>query len=1851
MKLSTICLYAVLALCLFVSCNKKNTSVKSTIGSGYSEYINSYTSGVISCKAPIKITFSQEPINLKQPGEKLSEELIRLNPSVKGDIQWLDDRTLAFIPSEKMISDTRYSVKLELGKIIEVPKKYKTLEFDLKTIKQSFSINNLAVKPFGNNGLKYQLITGQVNTADFATNDQVESLVKVVKDKQSLGISWQHNENGRIHHFHTDSIERIEEPQLVSVKWNGDRIGVKKNGKEDLEVPSLDVFKLLNHSVVQQPEQHLLLRFSDPLLAEQNLTGLISIGNQNKLRTSIDNNEIRIYLPTRLSGEHDIYISNGIKNAGNFKLKEPIKFLARFEDLKPAVRLLGKGTITPSSEELIFPFEAVNLSAVDLRIIKIFTNNIHQFFQVNSYNGSSGIKKVGRLVYQDKIDLNVSSLSELKNWNTYSIDIAKLTDIEPGAIYRVQVRFRKEYSLYRKNKLPEENSTSILNDIDESKKKQNELNKWDEPGWYSDYYYPNGYEWSQRENPEHVSYFFSSRFVSKNLFATNLGIIAKGGNNNYMNFVVTNLKTTEPEEGVSLKIYNYQKQLMKRITTGSGGMVSVQLKHKPYLLVAEKDGQKAYLELDDGSSLSLSNFDVTGEVVQKGIKGYIYGERGVWRPGDKIYLTFILEDKQKNLPEGHPIILELVNSKGQTVLRQAKTESTNGFYCFTIETKPDDPTGNWRAYLKVGGQTFTKRIKVETVKPNRLKIDLKFENELLNITNGFEYARLKSNWLHGAIAKNLKADITVSFSKLKTQFKGFFNFTFDDPAKSFYSDEQEVYKGKLNTQGISKIEFKLPELTSASGMLTAHFTSRVFEETGDFSTDVQSIPFSPYSSYVGLKLQSNESSWYKTDTPYNVNVLTIDPHGKTTDRKNLELTIYKISWRWWWDSRADNLAHYVNDNYSQPISRQRINTTNGEKEIGFSIKYKNWDSNGRYLIRVKDMDSGHSAGLTAYFSKWGHWGSEGMQGGATMLSFKTDKEKYNVGEKASVTIPSGKNGKALVSIENGSDVLDLFWVETQEKNTQFEFDVKPEMAPNIFVNISLLQPHLQTENDAPIRLYGVVPVLIEDPKTHIEPQLEMPDELRPEESYQIQVSEKNDREMTYTIAVVDEGLLDLTRFKTPNPWPIFYAREALGVKTWDFYDEVIGAYGARLERAFAIGGDENLDAAKKKKVNRFKPVVQFLGPFKLEAGTSNSHDLKMPNYVGAVRAMIVAGDNGAYGNTDKSVKVLKPLMILPTLPRVLGPGEEVELPVNVFAMKPEVKNVKLEIELNEMFTAIEGISQKIEFTEPGDQIANFKLKVAEKTGIGRVKVKAKSGKYTSNYEIELEVRPSNPMVTNFTENIIEPGGKWETVAKKVGMAGTNSAKLELSSIPPLDLSRRLNYLINYPHGCIEQVTSGAFPQLMLDRLVDLNQDQKHEIEENIRIGLNKLTRFQITNGAFGYWPGLQYPSLWGTNYAGHFMLKAEEAGYFIPYGMKGKWISYQQNMARNWQRSTSSYKRSEYIQAYRLYTLALAQKPNFGAMNRLREEGNLSHLSKWRLAGAYALAGQPEVAEKIIRNLSKEVKVYRELSSTFGSDLRDKSMIVETLTQLNKQADAFKLVEEISTKLSSDDWMSTQTTAYSLLAISQFVGGDSSKSNKLEAQIVLGNNTSKSILSEKPVWQEEIQLDGDKTKVIIENKSDKIMYARVVSQGIPVTGDSTSVQSNLNMNITYTDMKGANINPAKIQQGTDFSVEISLHNPGTKGVYKEMALISIFPSGWEIINKRINDIDSPLKSDQFDFQDIRDDRIYTYFNLKPNEKKTFRLLLNAAYLGKFYLPSVSCEAMYDNRINARVPGKWVEVVK
>ncbi len=1840
---------------LLIQCGDDKKISKQAVNPAFTGYVAAFTSGVLSSRSTIQVRLMENMKNVTV-NQLIEKDLFDFEPDIAGKAYWIDQRTIEFKPDEELPSGQIYEAEFFLSKLIKVPDNLKTLTFQFQVMQQSVSVYYEGMKAMDTKDLKWQKIIGKLNTSDQANDNNIEKILTAKQNGKVLNIKWAHESGTRVHQFMIDSVHRTEDRGKVILEWDGSIIGSTSEGEMEVEIPPLGEFKVLNLNVVQQPTQYIAAYFSDPVDPNQNLEGLVRILDQ-EVRWIVEENIVKIYPKERLLGEVNVLIEDGIRNTLGYNLMEEFAQNVTFRSVKPNIELIGDGIILPSSDGLIFPFKAVSLKAVNVKIIKIFEDNVAQFLQVNQFDGTREMKRVGRIVYKNTVQLTSDKPIDYGQWNTFSLNLADLIQTDPGAIYRVHISFDQYQSLYPCNDNEQLGNEQV--GIGEDP----EMAGFDSPDdyyYYDDYYYDDygyDYNWDEKDNPCSSSYYArNAHSIARNVFASDLGIIAKGGNSNNLKVVVTDLRTTDPLPGVKLKIYNFQNRLMTEAKTDGDGMANIGLTKKPFLLVATNGKQVGYLRLDDGSALSMSMFNIGGQENQKGVKGFLYGERGVWRPGDTVFLNFIMEDELATIPDNHPVVLELYTPENQLIKRIVRTTSLNGFYNFTFETEPDAPTGKWLAKVKIGGSEFTQTIRIEAIKPNRLKIIIDFGNEILTNIGG-QKGQLQAKWLHGATAKNLKADVETILAEGKTNFKNYPDYHFDDPAKNFEAQEKTIFEGNLDENGIATINPAFQVGNNAPGMLKAQFKTRVFENSGDFSIDRYVLPYSPYRSYIGVKVPEG-SGWnsaiYSNENTL-VPVVIVDENGNPTSRDKVKIEIFDVYWRWWWESSDDyDLARYVSNREKNLLKTDYISTANGKAMYEMNLDGEYW---GRKYIKVTDPVSGHSTGQLFYTSYKGWWNSSGTEnpGGAEMLTFTTDKKSYKVGEEVQVELPNAQKGRTLVSIESGSKVIQTFWVQMEAGKKSFRFKATPDMAPNVYVHLTLLQPH-KHDNDLPIRLYGVQSIAIEDPNTHLNPVISMAEELSPESKVTIKVSEKNNKKMTYTVAVVDEGLLDLTRFKTPNPWEHFYTREALGVKTWDMYKYVLGAFTGEMAGLLALGGDEFINNKEQKDVNRFKPVVKFMGPFELDRGKTATHTFTMPNYVGSVRTMVIAGQDGAYGFAEETTPVKQPLMVLGTLPRVLSPGESVKLPVTVFAMDKNIKNVSVQIVTNDMLPIVGATQQNIRFNEEGDQIVTFDLKVAERIGVGAVKIIAESGKTKSVYDIELKIRAPNPRITKVIDGVVGSGQSWEQKYEAVGMKGTNHGVLEVSRIPSIDLETRLKYLISYPHGCVEQITSAVFPQLFLSNLIELDADRKIQIEDNIRTAINNLKKFQVNNGGLSYWPGSydRTANEWGTSYAGHFMLEAKTKGYDLPIGFLPAWIQYQTQMANDWQPKQSEgkyYHRSdELIQSYRLYTLALAGEPALGAMNRMRENKTSSTAAVWRLASAYQLTGKTEVAKELVQALSTKIQPYKELAYSYGSSERDQAMILETLVLLNDKSRAKKVLDDLVKEFNSGSWHSTQTTAYTLLAIAKFTGENDEKT-MLDYQYTL-NGKSETIRTDHPVSQIKIPMSSVTSgKVKVTNEGSQVLFVKVQLDGIPAAGKAINQERDLEMTVRYLDMAGNTIDPANLRQGTDFMAEVKLHHPGVRRTYQEMALTQLFPSGWEIRNTRLDEVSSTKIVDEPTYQDIRGDRVYTYFDIEKNSTKTFRILLNATYEGEFYLPAVNCEAMYDNTISATKTGDWVKVVR
>ena len=1352
---AVLCLVAAAAVCT----RAKKPRERGELTEAEKAVVAAFTSGTISRESPIRVAFHEAVARPEQVGAPFDRSPFRFDPRIEGTTVWAAPDRIEFRPAERLPDGQTYSASLDLAPLLPAGRTpIARFDFVFSTMRQSFDVAVDGLQAADATDVKRQALTGRLVTADVEEAPGVEKVLRASFAGRDLPVTWTHASNRRVHAFTVGGIERAEVASALRLSWDGGPIGVARQEAREIAVPGLDTFTVDQARVVVTPEPHVELRFTDPLKPGQDLKGLVRIGDRDDLRFVADGSRLEVYGTKGWRGEQTVRVEAGVRNVLGYRMKEARELTVQFELRKPAVRFAGKGVIVPTSAGFTIPIEAVNLRAVTVEALQIPSSNMPQFLQMNALDGEQELQRVGRVVWRKTLPLDLTADKE-NRWLGVGLDVSPLLAKSPGGMYRLSLSFRRPHVAWPCEGAATGTEAERPAASADDEQEQSNWDSWEEN---------EGGDWDQRfenrDNPCHPAYY--QRFydhdirAARNVLVSDLGLMAKAGEDDTVIVFATDLRTTEPVAGAEVTLLDFQQQALGSSRTDRDGIARVAVPRPAFLATVRHAGQAGYLRLDGGSALPMAHFDVAGTRSPRGLKGFLYGERGIWRPGDTMHLTFVLYDPTKRLAADHPVRFDLVDPRGQLVRTLTRTRSTDGFYAFAVATSPDAPTGNYTGRVSVGGATFDKTLKVETVMPNRLKIAMDFGTDQLRAKSRISGV-LTSTWLHGAPARSLKADVELALSPARTSFKRFEEYVFDDPTRRYETERQKVFEGNLDPTGQARIDATVTAEKVAPGKLRADLTTRVFEPGGAFSTDRFSIPYSPYERYVGLRTPKGDKTrgMLLTDTKHRIDVALLDPDGAPGGDGEVEVKLYKVDWRWWWERGEEDLAAWADANVHTPLQSAVVKVAQGAGAWELEIKQPEW---GRYLLTATDRTGGHRAGKILYID-WPGWAGRGQKeggGGASILAFAADKPEYAPGDTVTLAIPTPRKGRGLVSLESGSRVLRTEWIEAKGEETRYTFTATAEMAPNVYAHVTLLQPHAQTANDLPIRLYGVAPVKVVSPQTRLQPVLEVPEVLAPETTSTVSVREATGRPMAYTVAVVDEGLLGLTRYATPNPWDHFYAREALAVRTWDLYDDVVGAYGAAMERMLAVGGDEAAVSARGRRANRFPPMVRFLGPFRLAARATGTHKIEIPQYVGAVRVMVVAGRDGAFGAVEKSAFVRRPLMLLATLPRILGPDESVALPVSVFALEPKVKDVELSVSTSGPLEVVAEAKKTLSFAAVGDEVIDFRLKTKPGLGVATATVTATSGGERASQKIELDVRSSTARVTDVLGGTVKPGESW-----------------------------------------------------------------------------------------------------------------------------------------------------------------------------------------------------------------------------------------------------------------------------------------------------------------------------------------------------------------------------------------------------------------------------------------------------------------------------------------------------------
>ena len=1820
-------LLLLLFLLTISSCQDKRPIVLPESHDLISKYLNERVAPYINIDEDIVLRFKKE---VNQSSFDAYNQ-IRFSPHVDGKFSWIDAYTVVFHPNEHLEFDQGYSMSVDVQAIDTTVTEPFALIVNFKTRALHLSMNAIYQKLEANGTSVDVVIKGAILSNQQVESSLIEKMLSVRGGGQLSDITWDHNASGKVHDFTITGLSQQSKQQELEVVWDGEVLVDGFEGRKRIVISGEKSFAVDDVIIQNEPSRYITILFSQPIDTDQNLNGLIKINDNNKnIKTLIEGNELKIYPDGNIERTIQLELSKSIKSYTGKTLAQNVTRGLNIEPAKPALRLAESGVIVPSIGDITFPFEAINIDTVDIEIFKIYDQNVLQFMQENDLSGGYSLDQVGVIVHQEKKSIKTEG-QPINTWMSIALDLRDFMMKDQDAVYQVRLGYRPSYVNYQ--------CASGIADYPSFKKGRSIM----------EYRY---YGYEGYEDPCSKAYYTTDKFVSRNVLISNVAaIIKRDGHNKY--YVVANkISDGQSLSGADVSFYDFQKKSLGNTSTSSVGMAEVKLEKTAAFAIIKHSEGVAYVNLRDANTKSITDFNTGGKKSKKGIDAYLYTDRGVYRPGDSIYLHAMIEDGEMDLPDDHPVTLVVKDAQSQVKYRHSTTTHMDHIYSFAIPTDMDDGTGAWSASLGVGSVSFSKRINVETVKPNRLRIALEKDDRISYVKKDSRMIDIVSSWLHGAPASGLKVKIDGQWSVMSPRFEGFRDYIFSDPARKINGGQVTLFEGALNDTGERSFELQLDKNSKYPAMLRANITSRVFEKGGDFSENYSSIEVSPYATYVGVSMPEN--SWgyksVKIGGPGKATAIVVNENGSPAVNRRLSIGVYDINWRWWYyRGERNNIYELNSDQHTKAIIKaDAISGANGKVEIPFSTDEFEY---GRKLIRICDVDSGHCTGEFFYASGWRSSMTSEERSSLSRLAFTADSESYTSGDEVTLSIPSEAGSKILVSIESENEVVLQDWITGTKGSSTYKFRTDKLMAPNVYAHVSLIQPYDQVTNDLPIRMYGVIPIMIEDPESKLDPEIKVADSFKPEQPFSISVSEADGKAMTYTLAVVDEGLLDLTNYKTPSPHGHFFAKRSLGVKTWDVYDDVLYGLNGTPDKIISVGGDgENEAGDGKKKAIRFKPVVFSAGPFFLKSGADATHSFTMPNYIGSVRTMVIARSGHSYGRADEATPVKTPLMLLPTVPRVISQGEKIKIPVSVFGMQDDIKNVQVDLATSGHLSSPDR-TQALSFRQQGEQVTYFDASVGEELGIAKIDVSATSGRYKASQQIEVDVRNPNPVVSEVNSHTLEAGETWTTDYNPFGVAGTNDATIELSLMPSVRLADRVDYLVNYPYGCLEQTTSSAFAQLYLKELTDYVSDA--EIDRNIKAGIKRILKLQNGRGGFKYWPSSRSKiSEWSSSYAGHFLIKAKEKGYYVANSVIDNWASDQKLRASRWTPSSNMYRRkSDMInQGYRLYTLAMYGQPDLSAMNNLRGYGDLPATAKFLLAASYAINGKSNIALDLIKGASNDIATYRSSGWTYGSEVRDMSLIAQTLRHLDRTSQSLEVIKNVVEKLNGGRWYSTQSIAFGLMTIGEL--SEEYRRSTIDATVTTGSDSPIDVEYNKTIFTMGVDPD-DATdhRLVIKNNSDKVLFASVQLKGQKSTANmltDPAVSKNVSLKVNYKSLDGKSIDVSSLKQGTDFIAEIEIVNTNTSATsIDEMALTQIIPSGWEIRSGRLSNLDG-FSEDSYDYRDIRDDRVHTFFDL--TSKKKYVLLMNATYEGEYFLPPVSVEAMYDNGVQARTKGRKIRVV-
>ncbi len=1801
----------------------------------FAAYISGYTSGFIHSDEGIKIRFTEAVIDSGAVGEEVVPNPFKLNVACKA--YWDDDRTIICKPEKTWERNTVIEGKFKLDNYFKiVNEELELFPIRVQTMPQEAQVAFKKWISTSVNSNEYDLEVA-VNLIDGAENKDLEEAFVAKLGTTKLSGTWNHHSRTK-HTIIIRGIKRTSAVQTLEATIDLDKIGGEESLASTFEVPAQNQFQCWQ--VKADREKGITLSFNENIVSADQLNGLFYSEKFTVSSIEVVGTEVFLYgsFDEYIYGDFQIKLDGNVKSTAGNSLGNSTYLSVDLGGNLPGIKEEFNGNnqyMYPVAGNSKFSFSARGLKSALLVINEVEMSQIENSL-TESYSELTGIK--GKEVVRKVVGLGTFSTTRADGYNLYHLDLNTLFPLQPGKGYQVNLSF-SESDLIE----PCNNDLASIDPLKDPAFSQTDN--------YYDYYYGESsvmqcIRQKGGNNSESTNFTINSFFLK-----TNIGLIVKKLSNFKTAVFAVDIMTGGPKAGTTVNILSNRKKVVGTGTTNTDGLIVFTHSENAAIVKATDGSSTSMLPINSNYALSaVSNYSLegTGSDVKA---AYLFSERDIYRPGDSIHYGIILPPKAElNAEEQRlPIVLEVTDSKGSKVLSKVIAKNNIQMHRYSLPTRTTWPTGTYRSTLSIGNKVTYRNIKLEATKPNRLNISLKETSDFL-VNNSSSTFNLQSTYLFGAKLTNGKALVTGTATDIPYTFEKFADYTFYGNTEG-KSENVVLFEGKLGAEGTVNLDWT-PNLKGINPQLIK-LTTTVFEESGEPSVEFSTKVVFPTANAIGIKpekvFEYGSPSYTRTE-PIKLNYVFLSKGKLATPLAPIILKVFKQNQRSWYNGESDTYTQQNENLESQVFSGALQWKNKGDYTFDIPTQF----ADGEYRFEFVASDGSAKTNLMLSINEYAS-GSKAMN--ANEITLSTDKESYTTDNTINLAFNSPKKGMALVTYERGNQLIGQQWVNVVSGTNNVLISPTPEMAPGIYVSVNLMQEYASSESAPDLLRYGLKYVEIGNKGSKLIPEITVPDKVLPEANTEITVKEKEGKPMTYMLAIVDEGLLNMTSFSAPNSYNYFYGKHTLGVESYENLSRFVNAQLAQFSNQ-ATGGS---DMAKLKIMDgtregiadleaagfRFKPLVKVLGPFKLGAKDSEKHTFNAEGYIGAVRVMVVAANDRNFGAAEKLVVVSSDLMIQGAAPRLVGPADLAKVPISLFGKKG-LKNANITFTVKGEGKLAGSSSKKVTFTNER-ATAFIDVAATGKTGIIKIEAVAKSGKWQHTWKVNLPVRSALSRQTTVNTLALAPGESKAIAFGNTQPEGKPIIGLEINSLPKLQIEKHLNYLLEYPYGCLEQTISGAFPQIYLSKLTQLDNSAKNKAAFHVKEAISKLNSFRsnVSDG-FTYWPGTNQTEPWANLYALHFLQVAKAEGFVVPNEYNNLLANSITTVQKNV--NLGATEGQTYI-AYAAYIASLSSN----------EEDDDELINTFAIPTANALIQRSDLTEEArllcaltlknyqVAGPAMNAKVVLKASSiTFSNPLRVSALRLLVSSQLNKNsAQSFEIANNLVTGINNSNWYNTQTVAWSMIALSAY--SDKFGGNSATAAVTIGSKPTENISLNGLSWSRNIAPRNANKGVTVKNTGKGTLYINAVTNTLPKPGEEKNNSSQMDVSIAYIGLNGAAINPANLSSGTSFKAIITVRQKANLNT--EHAAINFrIPGGWELDNSRLaNDTDNPYPNTEY--TDIRDDRMSIFLGMRAGEVRTFEVGLKATYAGKYFMPGLQAEDMYQTYIRSSKAGSYVVVTQ